>query len=103
MFDRWIILKVKATGERTRIYEDDLDEILEDQGHSREDVEILPITEAKPGEIAELIADEAENANYHDFVELAGEIHRGLKKEGFSKKEQSKILWIFANTMGNRF
>lgn len=103
MFERWIILKVKATGERTRIYGDDLDEILEDQGHSREDVEILPITEAKPREIAELIADEAENANYHGFVELPGEIYRGLKEEGFSKKDQSKILWIFASALGNRF
>lgn len=103
MFDKWIILKVKATGERFRAYEEDVDEILADYGHGREDVDILPITEAKPREIAELIADEAENANYHDFVELAGEIHRGLKKEGFSKKDQAKILWIFANAMGNRF
>ncbi len=103
MFDKWIILKVKATGERTRIYADDLDEILADYGHGREDVEILPIAGAKPREIAELIADEAENANHHGFVELAGEVHRGLKEEGFSKKEQARILWVFASAMGSHF
>lgn len=103
MFDKWIIVKVKATGERIRAYAEDREEIFADYGYAAEDVELLPISEAEPEEIAELIADEAENANYHDFVELAGEVHRGLKEEGFSGKEQAKILWVFANAMGSRF
>lgn len=103
MFDKWIILKIKATGERIRIYEDDLETILEEYGHSKEDVEIIPISKAKPRELAELIGDEAESANYHEFTSLADELYKGMKKQGMSKEDQLTVLKIFARSVDRLF
>ena len=103
MFDKWMIYEVKATGERVRFYAEDLEEVLDDQGLTREDVELVPISEATPQELAELIGDEAENANYHEFTRLAEEIYEGLKAKGFSEDDQAKVLWIVAESVGSMF
>lgn len=92
MFDRMAIYRIKSTGQRQLIYRDDLDYMLKDDELTAEDVDLLPISEATPRELAKLIGSEMENANYHSMTSLAEDVLTGMEEDNFTEAQQTKVL-----------
>lgn len=103
MLSRYSIHEIKATGERIQTYVEDFETILEERELTQEDVEFIPQSRWSADEIAGLIGEAAENANYHDLTSIAEDLLQGLEEDGFSEEDQAKILRILADVVGNMF
>lgn len=103
MLDRYSIHEIRATGERIRTYVEDFEIILEERELTEEDVELIPRAQWSADEIAELIGEAAENANYHDLTSIGEDLLQGLEDDGFSEEEQARILRVLAAVIGNMF
>lgn len=103
MLSHYSIHEIRATGERIRAYGDDIETILEERGLTEEDVELIPVSRWSAEEIAALIGEEAENANYHDLTSIGEDLLQGLEEDGFSEEEKARVLRILAAVIGNMF
>jgi len=99
MFDSHVIYHPRGSEERFIIRERWVEEYLKDDELTREEVEILPTSEATAEELADFIGEELENENYHSLTAVASNVLKELQREGIEEKLQLKVLTILGTEL----
>ena len=91
MKDIWtVVVGTPVLGTRGYLYGDDLSEFYTEE--EMKDIKVIPYEKWTADDFAEILANEYEDANYHNFVDVPHIILRAIRAQGLGYDVQDALM-----------